>query len=154
MPVPNTARPEELVLARVPAGAARYCAEHLANDARECERSGETADAALLSVAGHALHAAGWADQGARLAEASNHLERCDNLGVPTVALHLPHELADALLVARGWRIERITDRWRAYVMPGGRGRADGGTFGIDFLWERDEAVTLALAAEALEVNR
>lgn len=157
MPAPNCARPDELVLVRVSAGAARYCAEHLATDAREAERAGATSDAALLSVAGHALHAAGWADHSRQLDAASEHLARCAELGdrLPHVSTHLPHELADALLVARGWRIDGAgLSGGRAFVKPGGRRPSDGGTMGPDYLLSRDDALTLALVAEALEVNR
>jgi hypothetical protein len=84
----------------------------------------------------------------------------------PGPSIHLPGSIADALLVARGWTIERLPQRTarksntggmvaevveeRCYVLPGGTPRAQGGKFGTDYLWERDDALGLALVAEGL----
>ena len=146
---------DSTVLARVPAGAARFAAEHLDELAHEAERCQLTGDAALLAAAGHALREAGWQDD-ARLRAAGEHLERCAGYGdrLPSTSIALPHELADALLVARGWRIVSVSVGVREFVKPGKRCQAERGVAGEDFLRDRDEALTLALAAEALEANR
>lgn len=68
----------------------------------------------------------------------------------PTITLS--GETADALLEQHGWQIARSPrDHGAAhYVIPGGRSRDDGGKFGADWLWQRDEALTDALTDAAL----
>lgn len=74
-----------------------------------------------------------------------------DDLPTP-VTISLPIGDAEALLRARGW-----SDCWeggrgtrfRSWTRPGGRPRVDGGTFGTDYLWHIDEALTDVLREEA-----
>lgn len=79
----------------------------------------------------------------------------------PTTTVHVPEPVADDLLRLAGIRrIEDPTsitgprrlrdphDRRRGavlYVLPEGRPRSEGGKFGVDYLWMRDEALTRAL---------
>lgn len=150
MPALTPAPADSPVVAVVPAGAARLAADQLADLARKNE-TGDRGLIAPLSVAGHALHRAGWADAGDRLDAARDYDDEHEDVeGVTLYAF--PVELADALLQARGWTIEDVPGG-NAYVKPGATLRADGGAHGRDYLWHREEALRLALIAEALEVQ-
>lgn len=67
--------------------------------------------------------------------------------------IHLTSEVADALLADHGWTVCSQDAQGRAggvtlsYTRPGHPSRANGGRFGDDYLWERDEALTQALSA-------
>ena len=67
----------------------------------------------------------------------------------PSITVHLHDDVANTLLAERGWTIEPIDGGGNAYVLPGHTLRADGGQYGTDYLWDRQEALTLALTAEA-----
>lgn len=157
MPTPTATPPNLPVLVSVEAGAARIAADRLADEARK-ERvmaSGDAATSELLNRAASALHAAGWATA-VDLDAAAAELNREDvQRGV---SVHLPDTIADALLTARGWRI--VSAGWDGrsqashyFVKPNGKPRHAGGKCGADYLWQRDEALALALTAEALEVR-
>lgn len=62
--------------------------------------------------------------------------------------VHIPNTTADSLLTARGWRVVVKVDDGVHYVRPGRKSRHEGGKFGTDWLWERDEALTEALTNE------
>lgn len=66
-----------------------------------------------------------------------------------TVTVHIDRTRAIEILEEKGWKIDSGTSRkgepFSYYVMPGHKGRAEGGKFGADFLWELDEALTVAL---------
>lgn len=66
-----------------------------------------------------------------------------------TTSVHLPTDLALGLLERQGWTVEPVRGG-NAYVMPGHKARADGGVVAADYVWELDEAVRLAITAEAL----
>lgn len=68
-------------------------------------------------------------------------------------SLYLDDRVALALLVGRGWTIEPQIGGGNAYVKPGCKLRGRGGKFGVDYLWERDDALTLALTAEAVALG-
>lgn len=55
------------------------------------------------------------------------------------VSVHLNGEIADMLLVARGWTILRDDRGTRAFVAPDG-----------ERVWNRDEALLIALTAEVV----
>lgn len=150
MPTATYPARDSLVLARIPAGAARIAAEHLATEAREAERSDLLGVVPLLSAASAALHAAGW-PVGDRLEDARTYSTRHED--APATTVDIPDELAVALLVSRGWTIEPC-DGGNAYVKPGRVLRSAGGKFGRDYLWDRGEALRLAIMADALEVLR
>ena len=59
--------------------------------------------------------------------------------------IHLDPAVADGLLRSLGWRVLGNDERGWQFVKPGRVARADGGAFGRDYLWERDDALTLAL---------
>lgn len=150
MPTTYPAR-DTLVLVRVPAGAARLAAEHLATGARLAEqRDDARAFVPLLSVAGHAMHEAGW-PVGDRLEDARTYSTKHED--APAVTVDIPEVLAEVLLKSRGWTLEPCNGG-NAYVKPGRQLRADGGAFGRDYLWDRGEALRLAIMADALEVLR
>lgn len=85
------------------------------------------------------------------------HFDRADVLGrddehldAPSVSIYLHDDMARVLLTARGWTIEPQIGGGHAFVKPGGKLRGRGGKFGDDFLWEIDDALTMALRAEAV----
>lgn len=151
MPTPTAAPPEVRVVAVLPASAARLAADVLAERARhhEATAAGSPELIGPCSIAGHALHRAGWSHY-ADPAETVAELNRRADVE-PSTGVHLPTELAEALLTARGWTKceQALAVSW---TRPGRKSRADGGTFGDDYLWEFPEALTEALAAEALAV--
>lgn len=74
-------------------------------------------------------------------------------MSAQTTTVTLPASIADALLRSRGWTVEPIYstaagERANAYVFPGGTLRSQGGAFGTDYLWQRDEALTTLLEQE------
>lgn len=143
-------RPDERVTVSMPAGAARFAADVLAARARAEDGDDRTLAVALGQAAG-ALHAAGWEDTTEALDRALDRLDARD-VGL-TAEATLPVGFAVALLVARGWRIVRDGDV-REYVKPGCRSHAEGGRNTSDYVWSIDNALALALAAEALAVQR
>jgi hypothetical protein len=64
----------------------------------------------------------------------------------PTVTVHVPVWMAEQILTGSGWQ-KGDAGEWRR---PNGRPREEGGKFGSDFLWERDEALLTALDTVAL----
>ena len=139
------------VTAHVPAGAARLAAEHLASAGREAARTGDTAtmrEGEILDTAAAALHRAGWAEDGYPLASAA--MQRDEFLDAPGPSVHLNGDVADALLKARGWTIHEtphtrrgVTHTAYSYTAPDG----------VTNYWSRDEALTLALTAEAFALG-
>jgi hypothetical protein len=146
----TTAAPFVPVAVFVPAGAARVAGDWLLTSAQDApEFAAESAD--QCKTAGAALHASGWATTG--YPEATKALADDDFLDAPGPSIHLNGTVADKLLQARGWTFEPIRSGGVAYIKPGGTPRSLGGKFGIDYLWERDDALTLALTAEAFALG-
>lgn len=63
------------------------------------------------------------------------------------LSVNITSEQADKLLTARGWQVVRVRGEVH-FVRPGGRRRADGGQYGKDYVWQRDEALMVALTDE------
>lgn len=67
----------------------------------------------------------------------------------PTITVHISKERVESILCDAGWQIGLTTEnREPYYVMPGGRFRHDGGKFGVDYLWELDEAFTMQIEGQ------
>lgn len=64
----------------------------------------------------------------------------------PTITVDIPERTAQRILDYAGY-YRADSGEW---VTPNGRPRSEGGHFGSDFLWERDEALTRALNTVAL----
>lgn len=63
--------------------------------------------------------------------------------------IHVPTDTADKLLAKAGITECRETSSrgiYSSWTLPNGRPRSEGGIFGQDYLWEKDEAVGSALA--------
>lgn len=67
-----------------------------------------------------------------------------------TVSIVIPSDVADRLLALQGWTIEPMHRGGHAYVKPGCKLRSKGGQPMVDYVWERDDALQIALCAEAL----
>lgn len=76
-------------------------------------------------------------------------------MGDTTATIYVRDDDVDTLLQARGWRPCVQRDRrglpFTSWTRPGHPSRAEGGRFGRDYLWHRQEALELALAGEARE---
>jgi hypothetical protein len=66
------------------------------------------------------------------------------------IRVHMTAERAREILRERGWTVEPVPGG-HAYVRPERTLRAAGGRFGVDYLWELDEAITEALGAAVPE---
>lgn len=64
--------------------------------------------------------------------------------------LYLPRDVGDRLLERQGWVLEPVGRGYLAYTMPGRTPRSEGGEAFTDYVWERGDAITRALIAEAL----
>lgn len=67
------------------------------------------------------------------------------------VTVHIPRDRARQLIEERGWTrcvqsSARGGELFASYTRPGHPSRAEGGRAGTDYLWELDEALTVALA--------
>lgn len=71
--------------------------------------------------------------------DADEHLGESPLSEPGVVSVHLNGDVADMLLAARGWRILKDDRGTRAFVAPDG-----------ERVWNRDEALTLALTAEVV----
>lgn len=94
--------------------------------------------------------AASAAAPGPDFAAAQELFDRDDWDAGGTVAVCRPHDIALRLLAMQGWTVKPMPRGGHMYIKPGGKHRDKGGKFGEDFLWERDDALRVALAAEAL----
>lgn len=141
------------VTVHVPAGDARVVGDFLIMDAPEAKEAGapDGMPEAMERI-GRALHGIGWQDDA--LAAAETVRKSDEFLDAPGPVVHLPADLADALLIARGWKVEEHRTGAGApyvvFVVPGRSGRHANGKAGTDYLWNRDEALALALTAEGL----
>lgn len=78
------------------------------------------------------------------------------------ITVHLNNETADALIAQAGFtvceestaRSRRSTSRgsFKSYTKPGRTPRNEGGQFGEDYLWEKDEALLVSLEILAEDV--
>lgn len=67
-----------------------------------------------------------------------------------TVTIHVPVERAREVIRERGWTVcvqypAGGGESFASYTRPGRPSRAEGGRAGVDYLWELDEALTVAL---------
>lgn len=67
-----------------------------------------------------------------------------------TITITLDAGIATALLKGAGWTIEPC-DGGNAYIRPGHPTRAEGGAFGLDYLWSLDEALGKQLVSQAVD---
>lgn len=72
--------------------------------------------------------------------------------GEQRISIAIEREVAVNLLEDNGWIVELIADKRGpsfCFVKPGCTPRADGGRFGVDYLWNLDEAVAAQITATA-----